>query len=91
MKVSLDITHTYIGDLKIELVSPSGRGAILHSRLGGGQDNLVMTYDSTLPSSALAPLIGQSMKGDWVLRMIDLAGQDVGKLNKWSLELNSSS
>jgi len=58
----------------------------LHGQLGGSKDDLVMTYDSSSPSSVLAPLVGQPVAGNWILRITDLAGQDVGKLNKWSLE-----
>ncbi len=86
LKVSLDITHSFIGDLRVELLSPAGRRALLHAQLGGAQDDLVMTYDSAAPSSVLAPLVGQSIAGDWILRVTDLAGQDVGKLNKWSID-----
>jgi subtilisin-like proprotein convertase family protein len=89
VKVSVNITHTYVGDLRIEILSPSARGAVIHGRLGGGQDDLVITYDSTAPSSALTPLIGQPMQGNWVLRVADLAGKDVGTLNQWSLELTA--
>lgn len=86
IRVGIDITHTYIGDLRVELVAPSGQQAILHNRLGGSQDNLITTYDST-STAALAALVGQPMHGNWVLRVTDLAGRDVGKLNKWSMEL----
>lgn len=88
IKVDVDITHTYIGDLRVELLSPTGRRAILHSRLGGSQDDLITTYDSTA-SSALTPLIGQPVQGHWVLRVADLVGLDVGTLNKWRLELTT--
>jgi subtilisin-like proprotein convertase family protein len=87
MKLSVDITHTYIGDLRLELIAPSGRAVLLHAQLGGGQDNLVITYDSAAPLSPLIALIGQSMQGNWTLRVADLAAVDVGTLNKWSLEL----
>lgn len=87
IKVSVDITHTYIGDLRVELVAPSGQRAILHDRLGGSQDNLIMTYDSA-STAALTALIGQAVQGNWVLRVTDLAGRDVGKLNLWKLEFS---
>jgi subtilisin-like proprotein convertase family protein len=87
LKVSIDITHTYIGDLRIELVSPAGRGFVLHSQLGGDQDNLVVTYDSAAPLSPLSGLAGQPMQGNWTLRVADVARVDVGRLNKWSLEI----
>jgi M6 family metalloprotease-like protein len=86
LKVSLDITHTFIGDLRVELVSPAGRRALLHAQLGGAQKDLVLTYDSAAPSSVLASLVGQAIAGNWVLRITDLAGQDVGRLNKWSID-----
>jgi bacillolysin len=86
LKISLDITHTYIGDLRIALVAPSGQQAVLHDRLGGSQDNLIQTYD-TASTPVLTSLVGQAIQGDWTLRVMDLAGRDVGKLNKWSIEL----
>jgi M6 family metalloprotease-like protein len=87
LKVVIDITHTFIGDLRIELVSPTGRSVMLHARLGGGQDNLVTTYDSALPLSPLSGLIGQSIQGTWTLRVADLAPEDKGTLNRWSVEV----
>ena len=87
LKVSIDITHTYIGDLRIELVSPTGRSVLLHSQLGGDKDNLVVTYDSAAPLSPLSALVRQPMQGNWSLRIADLANLDNGTLNKWLLEI----
>ncbi len=87
LKVAVDITHTYIGDLRIELASPAGRSVVLHSQLGGGQDNLVVSYDSAAPLSPLSALVGQAMQGNWTLRVADTAPVDVGTLNKWSLAI----
>lgn len=87
VKVSVDITHTYIGDLRIQLVAPGGRTVLLHGQLGGSQDNLVITYDSSAPLSPLSALVGQGVLGTWSLRIADLAAEDVGKLNKWALEI----
>ena len=69
-----------------KLTSPSGQVAVLYNRQGGNQDNLIVTFDSAA-SPALAALINQPAQGNWVLRVTDLAAVDVGKLNKWSLEL----
>ncbi len=86
IKVSVDITHTWIGDLRIELVTPAGQQAVLHDRSGGSEDNLIRSYDS-ITSPALAALIGQPIQGNWELRVKDLASLDIGKFNRWTLEL----
>jgi subtilisin-like proprotein convertase family protein len=86
LKVSVDITHTFIGDLRVELVAPSGQQVLLHDQSGGSEDNLIRTYDS-VSSPGLASLIGAPTQGNWSLRVRDLAAQDVGKLNSWSLDL----
>jgi extracellular elastinolytic metalloproteinase len=84
--VSVDITHTFIGDLRVELAAPSGGTALLHDQSGGGDNNLIRSYDSA-SHPVLAALVGESVEGDWTLRVADLLGQDVGKFNSWSLEL----
>jgi subtilisin-like proprotein convertase family protein len=87
VKVEIQIEHTFIGDLRVELFSPNGRRAVLHAQTGGGTDNLSLVLDSNAPASPLLPLVGQPVQGNWVLRVFDLVKQDVGKLKKWSLEL----
>ena len=90
IKVSVNITHTYIGDLRVTLTSPSGKLETLHAQLGGSADNLVATYDSASPG-VLAAMLGQPMKGNWVLNVSDRARQDVGRLRNWKIELKSAS
>ena len=84
--VALDITHTYIGDLRVTLRSPAGTEVVLHSRSGGSTDNLRATYASA-DVAALQTLADESAKGDWTLQVQDLAARDVGKLNRWSLDI----
>ncbi len=85
-EVSLDITHTYIGDLRVVLVAPSGRTALLHNRSGGSADNLIKVYHSTTTAS-LRTLHGELTRGGWQLHVADFAGRDVGKLNRWGLKI----
>jgi serine protease AprX len=86
IKVWIDITHTWIGDLRVLLTAPAGDEVVLHDRSGGGQDNLINTYsEETL--AALTTLTGKPAQGTWTLRVMDLAGRDVGKLNRWGLQL----
>jgi extracellular elastinolytic metalloproteinase len=86
IKVGVDITHTYIGDLRVELIGPTGRSALLHDRSGRDRDNIIATYTSAA-QAGLAAFVGQSVQGAWTLRVADLAGRDVGKLNRWELEI----
>ncbi|MCX6677878.1 MAG: proprotein convertase P-domain-containing protein [Methanothrix sp.] len=83
--VFVDISHNNISNLRVELISPGGKRAVLHNRTGIGKKNLLKSYDSKSKAS-LAALLGQSMKGKWILKIKDLATIDTGKLNNWSLE-----
>ncbi|TDJ75305.1 MAG: M6 family metalloprotease domain-containing protein [Planctomycetota bacterium] len=86
--VALDITHTYIGDLEVDLVAPSGAIARLHDREGGSRDDLIRSYD-TDSSASLSGLLGQPIQGDWSLRIRDRAGVDTGVLRRWSIEITT--
>ena len=86
VQVWVDITHTWIGDLQVKLTTPSGTGILLHDRSGGGQDNLIKTYSAD-NLAAIKSIAGQPAQGTWTLGVTDLAGRDVGKLNRWGLEL----
>jgi|GEM_PF-1817985 len=86
--VTLNITHTFIGDLRATLIAPDGTPIILHNRTGGGTDNLITLYpDATASAEDLAALVGKEINGNWILRVQDLAGGDIGTFNSWSLEV----
>ena len=86
LELQVDITHTYIGDLRVVLSAPSGKTVTVHERTGGNRDNLIRTFD-TGTTPALSPLIGESAKGEWTLSVSDHAGRDIGKLNAWGLRV----
>ncbi len=79
-KVAVDITHTWRGDLKIDLVSPSGTVRTLKEPSSGDSgDNVVETYTVNLsPDDA---------NGSWTLRVQDTLSGDSGNLNKWTLTI----
>jgi extracellular elastinolytic metalloproteinase len=85
LSVAVNIEHTYIGDLRVVLLAPSGTSAVLHNREGAGADNLAKTYTDA-NSPALAALIDEQIQGDWTLEIADLEGQDIGILHSWSIE-----
>lgn len=90
LELSLDITHTYVGDLRVVLLSPTGRRAILHNRTGGRADDLHLRLSSG-PGSALVALVGQPVTGEWTLRVTDNARVDTGTLDRWSLTVTTTS
>jgi hypothetical protein len=77
--VTVDIAHTYRGDLEVRLVH-AGTTIVLHDNTGAGDDNLQATFD--LPAMA-----GKALAGDWVLQVADTAAVDTGTLRGWSLEV----
>jgi subtilisin-like proprotein convertase family protein len=89
LRVTVDIPHTYIGDLQVELFSPGGRRAILHSRSGASQHDLRRSYDSSSPGQ-LSNMLGQPVQGTWTLSVRDLEAVDVGTLASWSLNIDTS-
>jgi subtilisin-like proprotein convertase family protein len=86
ISVSVDTTHTYIGDLVVKLVSPFGKTVDLHCRTGGTAENIIRTYTiSTFPD--LDTMRNETIEGEWKLKVADLEGQDLGKLNRWGLKI----
>lgn len=85
IEVGVDIRHTWRGDLRVILKSPNGDDVILENRTGGSQDDIIRNYRSTDEPDLFAAILGSSAKGNWHLRVEDLAQQDVGVIMKWGL------
>ena len=75
--VSVNIVHTYQGDLKVDLVAPDGSLYNIHNRTGSSTDNVIKTVTLNLGSEAL--------NGAWKLRVNDNGAGDVGYINQWSV------
>ncbi len=89
LRVSVDLKHTYIGDLVITLESPAGVGVapvVLHNRAGGNRRDLKAVYDKA-STPALANFSGKACNGTWKLRIRDAAAQDSGTLVSFALTL----
>ena len=78
MQASVDITHTYSGDLVLSLTSPQGTTTVLRQNQGGGTDDIVETYSSDAFN-------GEVATGDWTLNVLDTFNGDNGTVNTWSL------
>jgi subtilisin-like proprotein convertase family protein len=84
--VEVAIRHDYIGDLRVELVSPSGVRALLHDRTGDGTHDLRRVFRSG-ELGGLRALSGVPVRGDWRLRVVDTAKGDTGVLESWALAI----
>ncbi|MEU3946340.1 S8 family peptidase [Streptomyces sp. NPDC029526] len=79
LAVEVDISHTYIGDLRVQLVAPDGSVYTLKSYgTGGSADDIRTTY--TVDASS------ETANGTWKLRVSDNAWWDTGRLNSWALQ-----
>ncbi|WP_420079550.1 M4 family metallopeptidase [Streptomyces sp. JL4002] len=77
LKVDVNIQHTYVGDLRVDLVAPDGTVYNLRNRTGGSADNIVQQFTVNASSEVAA--------GVWKLRVADLASLDTGKIDSWKL------
>jgi subtilisin family serine protease/subtilisin-like proprotein convertase family protein len=84
LRIKLDLAHTYVSDLRVELIAPDGAAVLLHDRSGGSSDNLRLTY-AAANTPALRALVGRELKGKWTLKVSDLARLDSGELHSWEL------
>jgi PKD repeat protein len=75
--VTVAIVHTYIGDLKVDLVAPDGSLYNIHNRTGTSTDNINKTVTLNLSTEAL--------NGTWKLRVNDNASADTGYIDSWSI------
>jgi subtilisin-like proprotein convertase family protein len=88
IELTLDVRHSYVGDLAILLTSPSGTHSWLlwraesndHSPFGSDRDNINFTFTSVLG-------MGESALGEWRLALYDDAAGDTGTLRAWTLTL----
>lgn len=75
--VQVDISHSWRGDLKVELIAPDGSAYLLSNYEGGSADDIKQTFEVDLSTEAL--------NGTWALRVNDKASGDTGRLNGWSI------
>jgi subtilisin-like proprotein convertase family protein len=83
LAVTVDVQHTYRGDLRLELVH-GGRTVTLLDRQGAGEDDVRQTF-------SVADFNAMDAAGDWTLRVVDTAAQDTGTLRSWSIQITRCS
>lgn len=82
VEVVFSATHTYRGDLRVTLTSPSGTQSVLADEHNDGTNN----YSSWTFTSARH--WGELSAGTWTLRVEDLASIDTGTFTSWRLVLH---
>jgi hypothetical protein len=82
VKLTVDITHTFRGDLKLTL-SKGTKSLVLFNNEGGSADDLQQTFTVT-------GLAGEALAGGWTLKVEDDAAQDLGTLHSWRLEVTAN-
>ncbi|MBZ0299917.1 MAG: proprotein convertase P-domain-containing protein, partial [Anaerolineae bacterium] len=69
-------------------VPPAHAPITLQRREGGSTDNLIRSWQSQ-DFTALRDLRNTDSGGTWQLKVADLARRDMGKLNRWRIEIIS--
>ena len=81
--LNLDVRHTYIGDLQLELVTPQGEVIEVHERAGGTTNDIRGTRTVELPA-------GTTAAGTWRLVASDHAALDTGSIDSWSIAIGDT-
>lgn len=105
VSVVVAIDHTWVSDLVVALVAPSGTVVELARNVGGSGDDLLATFtdDAPFPISAGTPpfletfrpreplvsLAGSEPDGRWRLIVVDQAWHDGGELTSWGIRLTT--
>jgi subtilisin family serine protease len=83
VQISVSATHTYTGDLAIELTSPSGTRSVLKN----GRDGFSSSDDlanMVLESNAF---YGETAMGNWTIKLVDINNLDTGTLTGWAIRI----
>ncbi|MEX0315912.1 MAG: reprolysin-like metallopeptidase, partial [Allomuricauda sp.] len=103
VNVSIELNHTFLEDLIIDLISPSGTRVTLVSNACGDANNINAVFDdagvaltcsdnpaisgTVAPLGSLSSLNGETTLGEWTLEIRDTAANDGGSLVAFSLEV----
>jgi subtilisin-like proprotein convertase family protein len=78
LAVTVDIKHSYRGDLVLDLVAPDGTSFRLKGSGSDSGDNVQATY--TVNASA------EVAAGEWKVKVQDVARADTGFIDAWNLQ-----
>jgi subtilisin-like proprotein convertase family protein len=101
--INLAGVHTWVSDLHISILGPSGDSVLLFSNICGDQDDFFLYFDDSAPTNEipcppttgmyyqpqepLSTFNGTNANGTWQIKIFDDYNQDGGELQFWGLEL----
>ncbi len=104
--VELSGTHTWINDMVVNLVSPTGTDVSLWSQVCGNENNFDVKFDDAAansnlpcppvdgqfyqPNGSLADFNGEDPNGTWTLNVGDVYPEDGGAVQAWAIEVCTS-
>lgn len=83
VQILLSASHTFSGDIAIELTSPSGTRSVLKN----GNDVFTFSDDLNLMVLLSNAFYGESAIGTWTIKIVDVAAGDVGSLIGWAIRV----
>ncbi|WP_282055489.1 reprolysin-like metallopeptidase [Maribacter luteus] len=103
VNVHVELDHSYLADLVVKLISPSGTTVVLMSSSCGDLENVNATFDddagnficngdpaisgTVKPLGSLSSFNGESLYGEWILEIDDTAASDGGSLIAFSMDV----
>ncbi|GAB0156463.1 hypothetical protein CHRYSEOSP005_17280 [Chryseobacterium sp. Alg-005] len=101
IKVTPNISHTYVQDVSVGIEGPLGTSALIWNRSCTNQDNIIASFsDAGTVTTCATPIQGErksaetleifkgsSPQGQWRLFASDNFPGDAGTINSWSLEV----
>ena len=102
LRVGIDVTHTWIGDLRFDILSPDGTQLTMYNQgCNAGEADMNVTFfdaagsivcadpttGNVTPEQAFVALDGETAGGIWTIGFMDLAGADTGTLVSWNVEI----
>ncbi|MFC7774550.1 zinc-dependent metalloprotease [Flavobacterium sp. GCM10027622] len=103
VNLGVNLTHTYISDITLAMLSPQGTQLTLFSGSCTSNDNINATFDdqgsaivcattitgNIVPAQSLFVLNDQNPNGSWLFGVIDEEALDVGTINSYTLTICS--
>ena len=100
---NLDISHTWISDLEVKLISPNATEVVLFNQICDDENNINAKFDDEAvpgplpcppiggntyqPEGDLSTIAGEIAGGTWNLSITDYNNFDNGTLNAWGIKI----